>query len=52
MLKVGDVVSLKSGSHAMTVIEERNDDWVRTIWFVEGKPIQHDFPVDSLKKHD
>ena len=51
MFKVGDVVTLRSGSPKMTVCivdGERKTVWVQ--WFVDGKIERGEFVFDTLQK--
>ena len=47
-LNIGDVVRLRTGGPKMTVIEV-SDGYAHCTWFVDGKPQQHGFPVDTLE---
>lgn len=48
-IKEGDVVQLKSGSPAMTVINIDNEE-VQCAWFVKGKQENGKFPISAIEK--
>ena len=47
---IGDLVKLKSGSPAMTVIKIFNNNTVKCSWFKDNEVSYQDFPVLSLDK--
>lgn len=52
MFNVGDVVQLKSGGPAMTVVLVGMNDGVRElvcVWFVANKPERSTFPEAALE---
>lgn len=54
-LKIGDVVILKSGGPAMTIVGESHliDDGFEVKWFNVDEELQDgEFPEDALEKED
>jgi uncharacterized protein YodC (DUF2158 family) len=51
-LRVGDVVALKGGSPAMTVMALPADDRVKCGWFIVCVFMEGDFPTEALRKID
>lgn len=49
ILKVGDVVELKSGGPAMTVFSI-NDALIYAVWYDEGQYYKETFYADALRK--
>lgn len=47
-IKVGDVVYLKSGGPAMTVVEKINKFEVKCFWFLEGEVKNSIFNMEAL----
>lgn len=52
MIKIGEIVRLKSGGPSMTVSLENNDGTVYCIWFDNNEPKRSKFYTHTLVKVD
>lgn len=52
-LKIGDVVSLRSGPILMTIegFKGADSQWASCVWFVDAKLYREDILITSLEKH-